>query len=523
MCELDKMPVASNTIFMPNDDSSPPPGPRRSDDRLEGLDLKKLMAEGMGPRSHGDGEIELPEIAGFESIRPLGAGGMGVVYLARQVSLDREVAVKVLPSTEGVASQFLDRLEIEAKAMAKVSHPNTVQVFDFVRLPDGGAAVIMEWVDGGNLREKLLSSGEPLSDWREAVRIARDVASSLAVAHEMGIVHRDIKPENVLLADSGTVKVTDFGISRTLEAVEKYTLTGVYLGTPGYMSPEQLGGKEVDSRADIYALGVMLYEMLTGVVPQGNFDPPRKLRSSLPPPLSQLVMECLRSDPEERPGTVEEIASRLERIEHPHRRAVLVGLGVGGLGLAGVGIGAAVFGKKPRFPESRALRGQWMISEEVLRSDDDRAVLALRPEVSIFPSNVKIRFTRLEGIFSVALFFKHPNGWAACELSHGNDFLGGVHLVDGKELREMDLPDMFLLELENGREYEWEVRLREDVITTLVDGQVYQRRDISGASLDVSFHWDWTMLDTEGESLAIGSFMSPAAFHSVVVEPVPES
>ena len=475
------------------------------------------MAEGLPPIAHGFEDIQLPTIAGFETIRLLGAGGMGIVFLARQISLDRNVAIKVLSNEGGVASQFLDRLEIEAKSMAKVSHPNTVQVYDFIRLEDGSAAVVMEWVDGGNLREIHLSEGNPIFDWREAVRIARDVASSLEVAHHLDIIHRDVKPENVLVTESGTVKVTDFGLSRSIDTQHGLTVTGVYVGTPGYMSPEQLQGIEVDGRTDIYALGAMLYEMLTGALPQGHFDRPKKIRSEIPVELSDLVMSCLRAKPENRLGSISEFIERLDRIDRPSRRKIIYTLGAGGL-LLGGGIVVSSLTNQSMLPKSRVLRGEWIVTDDVFQSDDDRAVLALESKIPIFSSNVKIRFTRLEGVYSIALFFKTPSGWASCELSAWDEQRGGVQMIDGRDLREMDLTDMFIIEIENGREYEWEMRFRPDTITILIDGQVYLRRDIEGAQFDITFPWDWTMLDTEGSQWAIGSFQSPTQFHSVEIE-----
>lgn len=500
-----------------NEDTPQPSRSTVSRKQLDGLDLRQLMAEGLPPVPQGVENIPLPNIPGFETIRLLGAGGMGIVFLARQISLDRNVAIKVLSNEGGVASQFFDRLEIEAQSMAKVSHPNTVQVYDFLRLEDGSAAVVMEWIDGGNLREIYLSSGEPVHDWHEAVRIARDVAASLEVAHNLGIIHRDVKPENVLMTDKGVVKVTDFGLSRSMDSQPMLTVTGVYVGTPGYMSPEQLKGQEVDGRTDVYALGAMLYEMLTGSLPQGHFDPPRKVRSEIPVGLSELVMRCLRSKPDERLSSVGEFLPELDQALRPSRRKALLAAGLAGLLIAGGGL-ATTFLQKPRFPRSRPLRGEWVINDNVLQSDDDRAVLAIDPGGPVFPSNVKIRFTRLEGVYSIALFFRHPTGWGSCELSAWDDAVGGVQLINGDDVRSMNLPDMFILELENGREYEWETRLRPDSITMLIDGQVYLRRDIVDAQFNVSFPWDWDMIDTEGESLAIGSFQSPTAFHGVEVE-----
>jgi eukaryotic-like serine/threonine-protein kinase len=295
-----------------NDPLSSPLPPRPV---LEGLDLRQLMAEGMGLDPESAGSDEVPSVPGYEFLRLLGAGGMGRVYLARQLSLDRLVAVKVLASGGNAASQWLDRLEREAHAMARVRHPNIVAVYDFIRLDDGGAAIVMEWIESGNLRERWLAAGRPVRSLDIVVTVIREIASSLAAAHRAGIVHRDLKPENVLIALDGSVKVTDFGLALPLDGdSRRFTLTGTSAGTLGYMAPEQIEGRHVDERADLYSLGVILYEMLTGIRPQGHFDPPRAIRRDVPPRLERLTLSALRTRPAKRVASADVFLKELDAL-----------------------------------------------------------------------------------------------------------------------------------------------------------------------------------------------------------------
>lgn len=293
------------------------------------------MAEGLGLDPDSEGSDEVPSVPGYEFLRLLGAGGMGRVYLARQLSLDRLVAVKLLASGDVTASQWLDRLEREAHAMARVRHPNIVAVYDFIRLESGGAAIVMEWIESGNLRERWLASGRPVRSLDTVVTVIREIASSLAAAHRAGIVHRDLKPENVLIALDGSVKVSDFGLALPLDGdSRRLTLTGTSVGTLGYMAPEQIEGRHVDERADLYSLGVILYEMLTGIRPQGHFDPPRTIRRDIPLRLERLTLAALRTRPAKRVASADlflkEIAAvkssgRVMKILVPAALALLLG------------------------------------------------------------------------------------------------------------------------------------------------------------------------------------------------------
>ncbi|HEY1859314.1 MAG TPA: serine/threonine-protein kinase, partial [Gemmataceae bacterium] len=205
-----------------------------------------------------------PRFPQLEIIDLLGQGGMGAVYKARQTKLDRSVALKILPPEAGTDSAFGDRFTREARALAKLSHPNIVAVHDF---GDAGGLfyLLMEYVDGLNLRQLMLAGRlEP----QQALSIVGQICDALQYAHDEGIVHRDIKPENILIDQKGRVKIADFGLAKLLHRTQvDYSLTGTrqIMGTPHYMAPEQMEKPNtVDHRADIYSLGVLFYEMLTG-------------------------------------------------------------------------------------------------------------------------------------------------------------------------------------------------------------------------------------------------------------------
>src|SRR5262245_271605 len=202
----------------------------------------------------------------YEIIAPLGAGGMGEVYRARDSRLHRDVAVKVLPASVANDPDRRARFEREARAVAALSHPNILAIFDFA-LADGTAYAVTELLDGETLREHL-GSALPV---RRAVDIAAQIARGLAAAHGKGIVHRDLKPENVFLLSDGQVKILDFGLAKAItgeraEAAETVAGTdpGTVLGSVGYMAPEQIRGHSVDARTDLFSLGAILYEMLAG-------------------------------------------------------------------------------------------------------------------------------------------------------------------------------------------------------------------------------------------------------------------
>ena len=249
----------------------------------------------------------------FEILELLGHGGMGAVYKARQPALDRLVALKILPPQASGDSGFADRFTREARALAKLSHPNIVAVHEFGQA-GGLHYFVMEYVEGLNLRQ--LEQAGKLSP-REALKIIPQICDALQFAHDEGIVHRDIKPENVMLDKKGRVKITDFGLAKILGLEpEDLRLTGAkdVMGTPHYMAPEQVEHpQEVDHRADIYSLGVVFYEMLTGELPLGKFQPPsRKVQVDVR--LDEVVLHALEKEPERRYQQASEVKSDVETI-----------------------------------------------------------------------------------------------------------------------------------------------------------------------------------------------------------------
>ncbi len=201
----------------------------------------------------------------FELLEEIARGGMGVVYKARQVSLHRLVAVKMILSRQLASQAELNRFEVEAEAVARLQHPNIVQIYA-VGDAAGQPYLALEFVDGGSLARKLEGTPQPA---RQSAELLECLARAIHVAHEHGIVHRDLKPANVLLTAAGVPKIADFGLAKRVEADTSETRTGVILGTPSYMAPEQAGGsvRNIGPAADIYALGAILYECLTGRPP----------------------------------------------------------------------------------------------------------------------------------------------------------------------------------------------------------------------------------------------------------------
>ncbi len=250
----------------------------------------------------------------LEILDLIGHGGMGAVYKARQVRLDRLVALKVIIPGAVDEPGFAHRFEREARALAKLNHPNVVTVYDF-GIVDGVYFLIMEYVSGTNLRQ-LIHSKELAPE--SALPMVAEICDALQYAHDQGIVHRDIKPENILVSAQGHVKIADFGLAKLLgNAMQQSALTktGQVIGTPHYMAPEQLERPlEVDHRADIYSLGVVFYEMLTGELPLGRFNRPSK-RVQVNVKLDEVVLRALEKEPERRYQHVSEIGGALKSLD----------------------------------------------------------------------------------------------------------------------------------------------------------------------------------------------------------------
>ncbi len=259
-----------------------------------------------------DGTLDLP---GYKIIDTLGNGGMGTVYRAQHTDLGRTVALKIFTPQGKNHDLFVERLKREGKLMAELKHPNVLSIYDAAVLKDGTPYLVLEYIKGEDLQKKLMRE-EKLSQ-RTAVRIAIEVCEALSAVHKIGIIHRDIKPANVLLGQNGSVKVTDFGISKDTRSDDSHTsltMTGTTVGTADYMSPEQTKNEELTPRSDLYSVGVLLYEMLMGVTPRGNFESLKK--SGVPKKLDYIIMRCLQRDRQKRPGSADNLARSLKRILH---------------------------------------------------------------------------------------------------------------------------------------------------------------------------------------------------------------
>ncbi|RKH38294.1 serine/threonine-protein kinase, partial [Corallococcus llansteffanensis] len=255
-------------------------------------------------------------ISGYRLEKLVGAGGMGEVHKATQLSLGRTVAVKLLNTELAKDPSFIARFQKEAAALATLSHPHVVAIVDKGKT-DSTYYLVMEFVDGPSLRELMRS---PQLDTPVLLRRMLEICRAIEYAHGRGVIHRDLKPENILLDQQagGIAKVSDFGLASFLDdaqAASRYALTSTHvsMGTISYMAPEQrVDAKSADARADIFSLGVILYETFTGEVPLGTFDPPSRKRPGLDPRVDTIVMRCLKPDPDDRYPSVGALIAELE-------------------------------------------------------------------------------------------------------------------------------------------------------------------------------------------------------------------
>src|SRR5215218_8611014 len=261
----------------------------------------------------------------YRLVRPLGSGGMADVFLAHDSILDRNVALKVMSTRYASDDEFVERFKREAQSAAALSHPNIVSIFDRGASEDGTYYIAMEYLPGGTLKDRIMHKGALPA--RTAAAVALQIAEALQAAHERGVIHRDIKPHNILITESGDVKVTDFGIARAASS-STMTRTGSILGTAHYISPEQAMGEHVGPASDLYSLGVVLYEMLTGELPydadtplgiamkhvNGHLRQPKEVDPQIPAGINAITCRLLAKDPEDRYASDAELIEDLERV-----------------------------------------------------------------------------------------------------------------------------------------------------------------------------------------------------------------
>ena len=260
----------------------------------------------------------------YEVLKRVGSGGMADVYMAKDHKLNRNVAVKVLKSEYVEDEKFLKKFETEAQAVARLSHPNIVNVYD-VGIEDGINYIVMELAEGMTLKEYIRRKGY-LSP-KETVEISLQIASAISHAHKNHIIHRDIKPQNILVSEIGNVKVTDFGIAKATSS-NTVTSTATAMGSVHYISPEQAKGRFCDEKSDIYSLGITMYEMVTGHVPfdhengvtialmhlQNEITPPSQIRDGIPDSLEKIILKCTMKKPEDRYQTADELITDLKLV-----------------------------------------------------------------------------------------------------------------------------------------------------------------------------------------------------------------
>jgi len=444
-----------------------------------------------------------------------------VVYKAEHRELGRTVALKVFSPNDGGDDLFVERLRLEGRLMAQLKHSNVVGIHDAGVLKDGTPYLVLEYVEGEDL-QKLLKERRRLGK-REAIRIAVKVCNALSAVHELGIVHRDIKPGNILLGENGLVKVSDFGISKDLLddfEDEALTLTGTTVGTVDYMSPEQSKGKVLDVRSDIYSVGVLIYEMISGVTPRGAFEPLTKWGASKD--LDRLVRRCLQREREKRPASAKNLALQL--------RGIYRGIRKGGRGkvrsaLLAVVVALLAVGVMVMFTMRERVRN------ERVRSDLDRVEnVVMEPsglieeggwvnlidELDVARSLRVGRWWKVEGMLlchegsGSRLFFGKNVGESyvvECELARvsGGGIVGlflptkagtvvfemgvggycGVEVLGGKGIEEMGR--QFLLE--NGRSYLVRVEVARDSLEVFVDGVSVGRWSLLGQRARVPAVW----------------------------------
>ena len=260
----------------------------------------------------------------YEVLKRVGSGGMADVYMAKDHKLNRNVAVKVLKSEYVEDEKFLRKFETEAQAVARLSHPNIVNIYD-VGIEDGINYIVMELAEGITLKEYIRKKGYLTP--KETVEISTQIASAISHAHKNHIIHRDIKPQNILVSDTGIIKVTDFGIAKATSS-NTVTSTATAMGSVHYISPEQAKGRFCDEKSDIYSLGITMYEMVTGHVPfdhengvtialmhlQNEITPPSQVRDGIPDSLEKIILKCTMKKPEERYQTADELITDLRLV-----------------------------------------------------------------------------------------------------------------------------------------------------------------------------------------------------------------
>jgi serine/threonine-protein kinase len=335
----------------------------------------------------------------YRVLSKVGEGGMGTVYLAEQISIARKVALKLLHAEYATDDEFVRRFHQEARLAASLSHRHVTTVFDFDQGDDGCLFIVMEYLEGRSLSEMIRREGAlPVA---LAIRLGVQIAEGLEAAHRKGVIHRDVKPQNIMVVGADSeVKLMDFGIARMRDSgATQFTRAGMMMGTPEYMAPEQIEGREVSEKTDIYAFGIVLYEMLAGSTPfraataaavlakqlQEAPAPLGRLRRDVPPEVDQVVIQALEKDPRERPSSMEEIVRALDGADRRPVEPTVPGTAV--VAPAAVVPRAA----SPPAPDSPAAPPWTIAAPRTVASPETAVSAGTTPETVLAPGTVVAR------------------------------------------------------------------------------------------------------------------------------------
>lgn len=514
-----------------------------------------------------------PDIPGCEVLGFIGRGGMGAVYKARQQSLNRMVAVKLLSIlTQPGGLDFASRFRVEAQAMARLAHPNIVSVHDFGTTHDGRFFYVMELVEGADLARKILETGRLQPP--EALRIMLAVCAALECAHAQGVVHRDIKPSNILISQAGVVKVADFGLAKVDDpATASLTISGTTMGSQGYAAPEVfVKASTADHRTDIYSLGVLLYQMLTGNLPRGMFKLPSEKVPGLDARLDEIICKCMEEDREERYQSIAEMREPLEEVFASftapalpvtpvevvqetalarHEPGVVVRLSWKRVAMAAAAVlvlGLALWrGNKPDAPDATAtgqtdertwqdlltpldlkkqsVIGHWAVENGVLanRYDTGTAVLEFPLEAPV-NYDLRVRITPQRNADGYLVFaLQHGKHGGAMVIDDSHAPVAGLELVDSK--RKPELPETVQRPtpfLPLGATYDLLFHVRNEGLLVLVNGEPLYRW--KGDWSKVSLAGPWLPPDHNGRPfIGLGGQSSKILVHSVEYHPVTDS